>query len=271
MINDIKQPIEDIKENFKSRLESPYWGFIFFSWLGFNWQNIARLMMSEKPVEERITEITSQDWFFAHYWLAPVIVGIALAVLAPYFQILIALTHSRAVQSKNNERFNLKIQQQRDAADAEIYQVDMQERVDKKKQESKMRLEMIESRKATRLAYQELKKKMFDTDKMRLEREHNQVKSKIQEAERLKKLTENLLGTAQTVQDKFVQRLNEVADVYFSLEGINNKEEFTEFLTALSKTDVLQMQDLKQSVKAMMEKEMVLKTVGLDWPPENSE
>ncbi|HDG7923998.1 TPA: hypothetical protein PCK61_004370, partial [Klebsiella quasipneumoniae] len=46
-----KEPVEQIKQVLKERISSPLWGYVFFAWLGFNWQNLARLFMSTKPVE----------------------------------------------------------------------------------------------------------------------------------------------------------------------------------------------------------------------------
>lgn len=58
---------ESVTLALKERLSNPLWGYILLSWIGFNWQNIAKLFMSKKTVEERITDIISQDWFYVHF------------------------------------------------------------------------------------------------------------------------------------------------------------------------------------------------------------
>ncbi|MFK3696734.1 hypothetical protein [Serratia bockelmannii] len=44
---------ESVTLALKERLSNPLWGYILLSWIGFNWQNIAKLFMSKKTVEER--------------------------------------------------------------------------------------------------------------------------------------------------------------------------------------------------------------------------
>ncbi|MCL6409894.1 hypothetical protein EXT69_02895 [Pantoea agglomerans] len=257
MIDELKKPLEDIKDNFKSRLESPYWGFIFFSWLGFNWQNIARLLMSEKPVETRIIEITSQHLFFLHYWLAPVVLGVILAISTPYFQLLIGLAHSKAVQYKDNEIKALKKTERENINDLEIFQIDLEEKIISKRQESRVRQEMIESRKSTRLAFQAFRKRKFEVDIEALEADEHKLQLKISEAEKQKAIVDNALNFALSQQDLIVQKLNKIAGVYFDFEGLNNRDDFQKFMAVLDRTNALKIDDLSDEFRSMMEKEVI--------------
>lgn len=257
MIDELKKPLEDIKDNFKSRLESPYWGFIFFSWLGFNWQNIARLLMSEKPVETRIIEITSQHLFFLHYWLAPVVLGVILAISTPYLQLLIGLAHSKAVQYKDNEIKELKKKEQENINDLEIFQIDLEEKTISKRQESRVRQEMIESRKSTRLAFQEFRKRKFEVGIEALEADEHKLQLKISEAEKQKAIVDNALNLALSQQDLIVQKLNKIAGVYFDFEGLNNRDDFSRFMAVLDRTNALKIDDLSDEFRSMMEKEVI--------------
>jgi hypothetical protein len=84
---------ESVTLALKERLSNPLWGYILLSWIGFNWQNIAKLFMSKKTVEERITDIVSQDWFYVHFLVAPLILGVLLAIISPYLKQWLSAAH----------------------------------------------------------------------------------------------------------------------------------------------------------------------------------
>lgn len=99
---------ESITQAVKERLSSPLWGYILFSWVGFNWKNLAILFMSDKKVEERIVEISAQEWFYIEYVFIPITLGVLLAILSPYFQQWLSVAHKRAEQ-KQREGIKKKI------------------------------------------------------------------------------------------------------------------------------------------------------------------
>lgn len=215
--------------------------------------------MSEKPVEERITEITSQDLFFLHYWLAPVIIGVGLAVLAPYFQLCIGLAHSKAVEYKDNEIKRLREIQERDAADIRNLQNDLYQDTEKRAKLANVELELIESRKATCLAYQDLRKKRYDGQRENLEKELVTLKEKIAYASEQKRITDKSLEATLHSQDLIAQRLNDITKVYYEFEQLTNPDDFAEFLSVLSKTEVLKLDHLDDNFRKMMERETLLK------------
>ncbi|MCH4995572.1 hypothetical protein [Pectobacterium carotovorum] len=94
---------ESITQAIKERLSSPLWGYILLSWAGFNWQNIAKLFMSQKTVEERITDIISQNWFYFHFLIAPIILGFSLAIISPYLKQWLSAAHKRADRKQREE------------------------------------------------------------------------------------------------------------------------------------------------------------------------
>ena len=99
---------DSISEAVKERLASPIWGYLLMSWLGFNWQNLAILFMSDKAVEQRIVDITSQEYFLIKHFLFPVVLGTLLVIFSPYFKHLLSITHRRAEQ-KNRESIKRKV------------------------------------------------------------------------------------------------------------------------------------------------------------------
>ncbi|MEI7366784.1 hypothetical protein WCT94_03970 [Pectobacterium sp. 1950-15] len=94
---------ESVTLAIKERLSSPLWGYILLSWAGFNWQNIAKLFMSQKTVEERITDIISQNWFYFHFLIAPIILGASLAIISPYLKQWLSAAHKHADRKQREE------------------------------------------------------------------------------------------------------------------------------------------------------------------------
>ncbi|MBA0214163.1 MULTISPECIES: hypothetical protein [Pectobacterium] len=94
---------ESVTLAIKERLSSPLWGYILLSWAGFNWQNIAKLFMSQKTVEERITDIISQNWFYFQFLIAPMILGASLAIISPYLKQWLSAAHKRADRKQREE------------------------------------------------------------------------------------------------------------------------------------------------------------------------
>lgn len=79
MIEEAKSMAEAIKERFKS----PWFGVFAISWSLINWKMILLLFMSEKPIEEIITVISSSHYSMSNWILYPVIVSSIYLVLSP--------------------------------------------------------------------------------------------------------------------------------------------------------------------------------------------
>ncbi len=175
-----KEPVEQVKQAFKDRISSPLWGYVFFSWLGFNWQNIAKLFMSKREVEVRISEITSQEWFFVHYIVLPVIVGAALAAVSPYLQQWLSAAHKRA---EKNQRADLK-QKIIDKYDDDID-------IAGKKVEANKAQELAEEKEHTKVVQEQEKQKRAVLDTNALEENLKQLEKRKYEIESaIKKLEE---------------------------------------------------------------------------------
>ncbi|WBK51540.1 hypothetical protein OEE45_22580 [Klebsiella michiganensis] len=100
---------ESVTLALKERLSNPLWGYILLSWTGFNWQNIAKLFMSKKTVEERITDIVSQDWFYVHFLVAPLMLGVLLAIISPYLKQWLSAAHAYADEKQRKDQIKRAI------------------------------------------------------------------------------------------------------------------------------------------------------------------
>ncbi len=99
---------ESIKEVVQDRLTNPLWGYIILSWCGFNWQNLAILFMSNSAVNVRIGQIMSDERFYSHSLILPVIVGCFLAIISPYLRLCLSVLHGLANKMQRaSEKENL--------------------------------------------------------------------------------------------------------------------------------------------------------------------
>lgn len=98
--------LDSTMQAINDRIKSPLWGYIILAWVWFNWPNLAMLFMSDAPVKFRIDYILSQEYFYAHYLLAPVFFAGVLAVITPYAQWLLSLAQKWATD-KHNENVYL--------------------------------------------------------------------------------------------------------------------------------------------------------------------
>lgn len=102
---------EQINQAVKDRLSNPVWGYIILSWLGFNWESLAILFMSEAPLKVRLDYITSQEHHLILFFVAPVVTGSLIAILTPYIQWLLSEAHKWA-DNKHREAINSRLERQ---------------------------------------------------------------------------------------------------------------------------------------------------------------
>lgn len=92
---------ESLKKYFEDRLSGPLFGYLFFSWVGFNWRALAVLGFDKRPVVERIKFIDESPDLSWHFWL-PLMLGVALASVSPYMHLGLQWIHNRALRAKDN-------------------------------------------------------------------------------------------------------------------------------------------------------------------------
>ncbi|NWA44262.1 hypothetical protein HX889_42045 [Pseudomonas reactans] len=100
--------MEELKNSVESaivkRIDSPLFGFIFISWLTFNWSNLLFLFLSKKTIEERIYTLTHFDRYdYFNYLFLPVVFGVGLAVFYPYAQIWLENKHRKAAKTRSHD------------------------------------------------------------------------------------------------------------------------------------------------------------------------
>ncbi|PIF24137.1 hypothetical protein [Candidatus Pantoea floridensis] len=96
---------ESLKKYFEDRLSGPLFGYLFFSWVGFNWRALAVLGFDKRPVVEKIKFIDESPDLSWHFWL-PLMLGVALASVSPYLHLGLQWVHNRALRAKDKNATN---------------------------------------------------------------------------------------------------------------------------------------------------------------------
>ncbi|MBN3159446.1 hypothetical protein [Pectobacterium brasiliense] len=104
-MDELKKSLENA---IAKRFDSPLFGFVLLSWLATNWSNIFYLFLSEKKIEERIKTITNLNYMDCLF--SPVFIGVALAIIYPYAQILLDNLQRKAMSIRfAEEKSRLKV------------------------------------------------------------------------------------------------------------------------------------------------------------------
>lgn len=98
MLGFIKELLAASRQTSLERVKNPALGAFVFSWLGFNWQMLAILIFSKKPIELRI-EYIQNHWDIGNYLLGPLVTTGLICFMLP--RVNKAITKSQ--QKPNNE------------------------------------------------------------------------------------------------------------------------------------------------------------------------
>ncbi|GAB1002479.1 hypothetical protein KU15F66_31800 [Escherichia coli] len=199
---------ESVTLALKERLSNPLWGYILLSWTGFNWQNIAKLFMSKKTVEERITDIVSQDWFYVHFLVAPLMLGVLLAIISPYLKQWLSAAHAYADDKQRKDQ----VKRAKDKCDDEIAMAEKIVEVNKAHK-------LAEEKENTKVIQEQEKQKREVLDTKAIEENLKQLEKRRYEIESsIKKLEEQ----GEKVQKETDFWRNRVFKVIKLVNGFNN-------------------------------------------------
>lgn len=256
----IQEPVEQVKKVFKDRISSPLWGYVFFSWLGFNWQNIARLFMSKKEVEQRITDITSQDWFFAHYIVLPVLVGATLAALSPYLQQWLAAAHKKAEENRNKNNLAEELR----LIDVDMLKKEKQIKLSKvaesTEQSEKEKLERQNARNESRLALIKLREASLTKSTQNIEKLYSESQVKLNDILNKTQLAEKNYRLKLETINNFSESLNKIAEIYYRYDTLKRHKDFVAFLKEIKTKNLFGTAALDNSFNSMVEREVIFGT-----------
>ncbi|MGE9549914.1 hypothetical protein ACQPT2_01570 [Erwinia amylovora] len=258
----MKEPVEQVKQAFRERISSPLWGYVFFSWLGFNWQNIAKLFMSKREVEVRIAEITSQEWFFVHYIALPVIVGASLAASSPYLQQWLSTAHKKAEEKMNADNLTeelrlLDVDMVKKRKSIELANV---EELTNKSEQAKV--DRQDERNKNRLEFQRLRGVKISKAIDDIEKSFNDANDKLQDKLNEIKVADETYKLKMQALENLAEGLSKVADLYHTYRDVNSREEFASFLSEIKKGDYFGSAQLDKKFEAMAQREILLEALS---------
>ena len=73
-----------VKKTLIQTINTPLFGFIVLSWLGFNWDSLLIVLMGSGELQDRIIKVKSEPCIFWYSVVAPILLGFIIAVLFPY-------------------------------------------------------------------------------------------------------------------------------------------------------------------------------------------
>ncbi|EPE5133494.1 hypothetical protein [Yersinia enterocolitica] len=87
--------LKSVKETIIDRIRNPFFFCFILSWLYFNWQSVLIIILSKKPIEERITTTLAGklDPWHLDSLIYPAISAFIIAVAFPYLGVAIRFLH----------------------------------------------------------------------------------------------------------------------------------------------------------------------------------
>ncbi|HDP6519681.1 TPA: hypothetical protein P6554_001091 [Escherichia coli] len=169
------------------------------------------LFMSDAPVKFRIDYILSQEYFYAHYLLAPVFFGGVLAVITPYAQWLLYLAQKWATD-KHNE--NVYLTKEKEYLDS-IRLTGLKVRAAREEEKENAKIDADIKAEVERGKREELVTEELQTEKKLIQKEINNLKQLVSKE---KQTIENIEIEKERLQDLIVASL-EVMDDFFKVDN----------------------------------------------------
>ncbi|HHV8780957.1 TPA: hypothetical protein ACUP6U_000538 [Escherichia coli] len=203
--------LDSTMQAINDRIKSPLWGYIILAWVWFNWPNLAMLFMSDAPVKFRIDYILSQEYFYAHYLLAPVFFGGVLAVITPYAQWLLSLAQKWATD-KHSE--NVYLTKEKEYLDS-IRLTGLKVRAAREEEKENAKIDADIKAEVERGKREELVTEELQTEKKLIQKEIYNLKLLVSKE---KQTIENMEIEKEKLQDLIVASL-EVMDDFFKVDN----------------------------------------------------
>ncbi|MEN4520285.1 hypothetical protein [Pantoea agglomerans] len=121
MLDFFKDILSAFRQNSLERIKSPFLGAFVFSWLGFNWQMLAVLILSKQNIIGRL-EYINKIYSVKDYILAPIFTTALICILLP----LINKSVTKLQKKTNHETNQLILQSKIDIAEEQLKIADIE-------------------------------------------------------------------------------------------------------------------------------------------------
>ncbi|HBR2005873.1 TPA: hypothetical protein L9M64_005109 [Klebsiella pneumoniae] len=236
---------DSVKQALEQRLKNPLWGFILLAWMWFNWPNLAMLFMSDAPVKFRIDYILSQEYFYLHYMIAPILSGSILAIISPYAQWLLSQAHKWADDRYSANTFKIKERDFQEAIDLSTLKVkaDRAEDLAKAKSDADIQEQIERGRR------EELKTEELESIKNALSDELENLKTSVslQQAE-----IDSLSKDKARIQDLIVESLFIMENI-FSISDSSSIQKIKKEVEKLYSASEIEISSILNAINAKRE------------------
>lgn len=247
---------DSVKQALEQRLKNPLWGFILLAWMWFNWPNLAMLFMSDAPVKFRIDYILSQEYFYLHYMIAPILSGSILAIISPYAQWLLSQAHKWADDRYSANTFKIKERDFQEAIDLSTLKVkaDRAEALAKAKSDADIQEQIERGRR------EELKTEELESIKNALSDELENLKTSVslQQAE-----IDSLSKDKARIQDLIVESLFIMENI-FSISDSSSIQKIKKEVEKLYSASEIEISSILNAINAKRELTLQQKMIFFD-------
>lgn len=163
--------VESVKKTLMDRINTPLFGFIFLSWIVFNWDNILFVLLSEVSIENRINAIKMADDFYWRGFIGPVFSGFSLSIAFPYLQWIVSFCQRKSQKLIDDNK------KQREIDECAVIKELAKERA-----EAAVAIELEKANSALELANKKMETEKVDAKIEHLNEEHQSIQVKIKTA-----------------------------------------------------------------------------------------
>lgn len=166
--------VESVKKTLMDRINTPLFGFIFLSWIVFNWDNILFVLFSEVSIENRINAIKMADDFYIRGFIGPVLSGFFLSIAFPYLQWIVSYcqrTSQKLIDNNKKQR--------------EIDECVVIKELAKERAEAAAAIELEKAKNALALATKKMETEQVETRIEKLSEEYASLKKNLEEGKEL--------------------------------------------------------------------------------------
>lgn len=209
-------PLKALSTALDQRLKHPLVGSFILSWLAFNWKPIVTLLLSQQPIESRITYINNCFNSLQNLLWWPLGLALFYSILLPYITVGI----NKLLKKANQNRINELRQEEKDSYQHKViiaqheYKLEAERAGRKETQELNDRIEELEKlysseqEKATKLI-QELRQ---------------QTEELVKQRDTIKQLTKTIEAHEKTINEKSTPSLEDTIKK-LSDQGVNVPDE----------------------------------------------
>jgi len=252
----VKEPVSQIVQSFRDRISSPLWGYVFFSWASCNWTNILFIFMSKEDIETRIHKVLIQPDLWKNYFWVPISIGVMLFIFMPFAQWGLSLCHSWISKKKKEGDRKATFEKYQDDIDLADKKVEAENAESLSRQKENAKNNLVEARGQTRLSILNARKAKIDNSIEGLKNTYAESQRKLDDINFQLKIIEDKVNSKLIQHQSASERLNAIAELYFTYENIESREGFSSFLKDIKDKKLFGNSFLDRKYDLMLEKEL---------------